>query len=194
MRRAARRTRGIIVSTAMPSACTSKRLQYSSLCAPEFKPSIARSKRKHQFPIRFREVLASEKSDIAHPDMDTVRSGNRMRRSEELKKRRREFERGPWPCSYECALYTSIAGLRDHVTPIHKKNFSWTSVISDFTDEAIAACAGERIRSQRAKKRRRTRDPTGSADLENVDVVMQHKDDVIDCDHFTSVHVIGGVG
>ena len=77
---------------------------------------------------------------------------------------------------------------------VHKKNCSWTGVISDFTDEATAACAGERIRSQRAKKRLRTRDPTGSADLENVDVVMQHKDDVIDCDHFTSVHVIGGVG
>jgi len=101
--------------------------------------------------IRFRKVCVSEKFN-----MKTVRSVNRMRHSEEQKKCRREFERVTWPCSYcECALYTSIAGFRDHMILIHKKNCSWTGVISNFVDETTAEGAGERIRSQRAKKRRR---------------------------------------
>ena len=100
--------------------------------------------------------------------MNTDKVGKRKRRSDEQKKRRQEFEKGPWPCSYcECTPYTSIAGFRDYMILVHKKNCSWTGVVCDFTDKETEERIGDHIRSQRAKKRRRTTKPTASAEPES---------------------------
>lgn len=153
-----------IVSRAVPLACPTGQPQYSLSSAPKFEPRKTRPKRKLQLPIRFRKVITSKEFNMAQAEKDTIRSGKRTHRSEEQKKRRREFEKGPWSCSYcGCTPYTSIAGFRDHMILVHRKNCSWTGVVTDFNDEATAVCVGEHIRSSRAKKRRRNHEPNGGA-------------------------------
>jgi hypothetical protein len=150
-----------VVLTTVPHTCTSSKPQHQSSSAPGLKWANERPKREHKLPIRFRRT----KLDCNLMEMDIDKVGKRKRRSDEQKKRRREFERGPWPCSYcDCAPYTSSAGYRDHMILVHKKSCSWTGVVGDFADDETAANVGDHIRSQRAKKRRRTIGPTTSVE------------------------------
>jgi transposase InsO family protein len=154
-----------VVLTTVPHTCTSSKPQYQSSSAPGLKWANERPKREHKLPIRFRRT----KLDCNLMGMDIDKVGKRKRRSDEQKKRRREFERGPWPCSYcDCAPYTSIAGYRDHMILVHKKSCSWTGVVGDFADDETAANVADHIRSQRAKKRRRTIGPTTSVEPERL--------------------------
>ena len=58
------------------------------------------------------------------------------RRTPAQKERRRQRERGPWPCSLcDRPPFQSVSGLRDHVVLEHRRRSSWTGQIRHFKSQ-----------------------------------------------------------
>lgn len=72
-------------------------------------------------------------------NMDLIAGSNTLRRvrktrgrSEKQKEKRRNREKGPHPCPLcDHPPFSSISGLRVHVSGVHRKHCSWTKQISD---------------------------------------------------------------
>jgi predicted aspartyl protease len=79
-------------------------------------------------------------------------NGNRTkrRRTAAQRAKRRERERGPWPCPL-CSHdpFRSISGLRSHVIVEHQQHCSWSGKVRPFSDAATAQKARDAVRQYR---------------------------------------------
>jgi hypothetical protein len=155
------------VCCAPPAGCTPVKSSSRLLRPPE----------QRRRPIRFRKVKRKNKDIIdscvkvnEFSEM-SADSGNRSRRTEQQKKKRRERAKGPWFCSLcEREPFGSIAGFRSHVIVAHGKDCSWNGLISDprdnkHRDDLIAAVRN----SQRHRRNKRRRCDAAGTSEQNVE-------------------------
>jgi hypothetical protein len=92
---------------------------------------VKTNRRTVQKLLRFRSVKIMEPAKECH-QVKRVR----MPRTEEAKQRRREMNRGPFPCPYcDRPPFPHRSGFRRHVIIVHHMNCSWNGIVRPFESE-----------------------------------------------------------
>jgi hypothetical protein len=104
------------------------------------------------FNCTFSRKHVNNRSSTTESSTEKTVTGNRTkrRRTAAQKAKRRERERGPWPCPL-CSHnpFRSVSGLRSHVIVERQQHCSWSGKVRPFSDAAIAQKTRDAVRQYR---------------------------------------------
>ena len=122
--------------------------------APHSTVSNSRPKRERRQPARFRRIIGISTENGQDSMEAATKRRKRGPRSAEAAERRRQRDKGPWPCPLcDHPVMGNISTLRRHVIGTHNRYCSWSGQMRPFDDEQEAARIQRVVSRPRSSRR-----------------------------------------